>query len=124
MRGNNLLMWALGLIGTLITAGAVHASQQPINMPVGVTDISEQVFSMHMIALWLVTIIGVLVFGVMFYSMFAHRKSRGVTPATFHESTTVEAVWTIIPFIILVVLAIPATKALIAKGKSTSINGR
>ena len=113
MRGNNLLKWALGLIGALVTAGAVHATQ-PINMPVGVTDISQDVYGMHMIALWLVVVIGVLVFGVMFYSMFAHRKSRGVTPATFHESTTVEAVWTIIPFIILVALAIPATKTLIA----------
>lgn len=113
MRGNNLLRWVLGLIGTLVTAGAVHATQ-PINMTVGVTDISQDVYNLHMIALWLVIVIAVLVFGVMFYSMFAHRKSRGVTPATFHESTTVEAIWTIIPFIILIALAIPATKTLIA----------
>ena len=113
MIGNNLLKWALGLIGTWVATGMVHAGQ-PINMPVGVTDISREVYDLHMIALWLCVVIAVLVFSVMFYSMFAHRKSKGVTPATFHESTTVEAVWTIIPFIILVALAVPATKTLIA----------
>lgn len=93
-------------------AANAHADQ-PMNMPVGVTDISQGVFNMHMLALWLVTAIGVLVFVAMFYSIIAHRKSRGVQPATFHESTTVEAVWTVIPFIILVGLAVPATKTLI-----------
>lgn len=114
MRANSLLTKALlGVFGALATAGITHASQ-PINMTVGVTDISRDVYDLHMIALWLCVVIGVLVFGVMIYSMFAHRKSRGVTPATFHESTTVEAVWTTIPFIILIALAIPATKTLIA----------
>ena len=101
--------WLLGICAIAGTANA----EQPMNMPVGVTDISQGVFSMHMLALWLVTAIGVLVFVAMFYSILVHRKSRGITPATFHESTTVEAVWTIIPFIILVVLAVPATKTLI-----------
>ncbi len=100
------------LLGICAIAGSANA-EQPMNMPVGVTDISQGVFSMHMLALWLVTAIGVLVFVAMFYSIMVHRKSRGVTPATFHESTTVEAVWTIIPFVILVVLAVPATKTLI-----------
>lgn len=101
--------WLLSICAIAGTANA----EQPMNMPVGVTDISQSVFSMHMLALWLVTAIGVLVFVAMFYSILVHRKSRGVQPATFHESTTVEAVWTIIPFIILVVLAVPATKTLI-----------
>ena len=114
MRGNNLLKWVLGLVSAFVTAGMVQAAGQPINMPVGVTDISKDVYDLHMIALWLCVVIAVLVFGVMIYSMIVHRKSRGFTPATFHESTTVEAVWTIIPFIILVALAIPATKTLIA----------
>ena len=100
------------LLSICVLAGTANA-EQPMNMPVGVTDISQSVFSMHMLALWLVTAIGVLVFVAMFYSILVHRKSRGVQPASFHESTTVEAVWTIIPFIILVVLAVPATKTLI-----------
>ena len=58
-------------------------------------------------------VIGALVFAVMIYSMFAHRKSKGVKPATFHESTTVEVVWTVAPLIILIVMAIPAAKVLI-----------
>lgn len=101
--------WLLSICAIAGTANA----EQPMNMPVGVTDISQGVFNMHMLALWLVTAIGVLVFVAMFYSIVVHRKSRGVQPATFHESTTVEAIWTIIPFIILIALAVPATKTLI-----------
>lgn len=76
-------------------------------MPQGVTSVSREIYDIHMIVIWICVVIGVLVFGVMFYSMFAHRKSRGHKPATFHESTTVELVWTIIPAIILVVMAFP-----------------
>ena len=111
MRINYWHKWLLGLCAAL-SAGNVSAAQ-PMNMPVGVTDISANVFSLHMLAVWLVVAIGVVVFVAMFYSIIAHRKSRGVQPATFHESTTVEAIWTIIPFIILVALAVPATKTLI-----------
>ena len=113
MSGNFWLKWLLA-VSSFFAAVNVASAGQPINMPVGVTDISKDVYDMHMIAFWLCVWIGVFVFAVMFYSMFAHRKSRGVQPATFHESTAVEAVWTIIPFIILVALAIPATKTLIA----------
>ena len=83
-----------------------------LNMPQGVTSVSREIYDIHMIVIWICVVIGVLVFGVMFYSMFAHRKSRGHKPATFHESTTVELVWTIIPAIILVVMAFPATRTL------------
>lgn len=113
MSGNNWLKWLLA-VGSVFAAVSVASAGQPINMPVGVTDISADVYSMHMLAFWLCVAIAVVVFGAMFYSMFAHRKSRGVTSATFHESTTVEAIWTIIPFIILIALAMPATKTLIA----------
>ena len=58
-------------------------------------------------------VIGVIVFGIMFYSIFVHRKSRGAKPQQFHESTVVEIIWTAIPLLILVVMAIPATKTLI-----------
>lgn len=66
-----------------------------------------------MLILWISTVVGVAVFAVIIYSLINHRKSKGVTPATFHESATVEFVWTVIPFIILVVIAVPATKVLL-----------
>lgn len=113
MSGKNWLKW-LSAVGGMFAAMQVASAGQPINMTPGVTDISAKVFDMHMIVLWLCVVIAVLVFGTMFYSILMHRKSRGVTPATFHESTTVEAVWTLIPFVILVALAMPATKTLIA----------
>jgi cytochrome c oxidase subunit 2 len=82
-------------------------------MPVGVTDVGQQIYDLHMIILWICVVIGGLVFGVMFYSIFMHRKSRGVTPATFHESTKVELAWTVVPFLILLVMAWPATTTLL-----------
>ncbi|MEM9102986.1 MAG: cytochrome c oxidase subunit II [Pseudomonadota bacterium] len=83
------------------------------NMTEGVTDISKSVFQMHQNALYIVIGIGVVVFGAMFYSIYAHRKSKNPTPAQFHESTTIEIIWTIIPFILLMFLAVPATSTLI-----------
>jgi cytochrome c oxidase subunit II len=83
------------------------------NMPVGVTAISREVYDLHMLIFWVCCGIGVLVFGAMFYSVFAHRRSRHPKPADFHESTSVEIMWTVIPFAILVLMAIPAAGTLI-----------
>ena len=69
-----------------------------LNMTQGVTDISQEVFGLHMLILWICVVIGVIVFGAMFWSILMHRKSRGVKPATFHESTSLEFLWTIVPF--------------------------
>lgn len=112
-----------GGVGALALAPFIHAAASAgapapaegwnlLNMPQGVTSVSREIYDIHMIVIWICVVIGVLVFGVMFYSMFAHRKSRGHKPATFHESTTVELIWTIIPAIILVVMAFPATRTL------------
>ncbi|MBM7062613.1 cytochrome c oxidase subunit II [Pseudomonas sp. UL073] len=84
-----------------------------VNMAPGATAISHAVFDLHMTIFWICAVIGVLVFGAMFWSMIVHRRSTGQQPAHFHESTTVEILWTIVPFLILVVMAIPATKTLI-----------
>ncbi|PHS72440.1 MAG: cytochrome c oxidase subunit II [Cycloclasticus sp.] len=84
-----------------------------LNMPVGVTETSRQVYDLHMLILWVCVAIGVVVFGAMIYSMIYHRKSRGAVASHFHESMTAELVWTVVPFIILIVMAIPATKVLI-----------
>ena len=84
-----------------------------LNLREGATPISQEIYNMHMVTLWVVTIIGILVFAVMFWSIFHHRKSRGAKAAKFSHSTTVEIIWTIIPTIIIISLAIPATKLLI-----------
>ncbi|MFM9268862.1 cytochrome c oxidase subunit II [Halomonas elongata] len=101
------------------TAGLVACSGLPgsalangWNMPVGVTDVSREIHSLHMIIFWICVAIGVVVFGVMFYSLFRYRRSRGAKAANFHEHTTVEVIWTLIPLLILVAMAIPATATL------------
>ena len=84
-----------------------------LNLTKGVTPISREIYDMHMVTLWVVTIIGILVFSVMFWSIFHHRKSKGVKASKFSHSTTVEIIWTIVPTVIIIALAIPATKLLI-----------
>lgn len=105
---------ALALVSTSAFADEAKDVPQPVrdplNMPEGVTTISGKIYNLHMDMLWICVVIGVLVFGAMFYSIIMHRKSRGVTPATFHHSTAVEIIWTFIPFVILIVMALPAAK--------------
>lgn len=107
----------LGTVGTLTTAFMLSrdafAGWDMLNMPVGVTPISQEVYDLHMLILWICVWIGVVVFGAMFYSMIMHRKARGAEAAQFHHSTRAEILWTVVPFIILVGMAIPATKTLI-----------
>jgi len=95
----------------LITATAPALADE-FNMPVGVTDISREVYDLHMGIFYVCCIIGAVVFGVMIWSMLQHRKSLGAVAATWHESTKVELAWTIIPTIILIGMAIPATDVL------------
>lgn len=84
-----------------------------LNLAVGVTPISHMQHHMHMLILAVVTVIAILVFGVLIYSLFKYRHSKGAQPAHFHENVHVEIIWTVIPFIILVLLAIPASRDLI-----------
>ncbi|MBV7487946.1 cytochrome c oxidase subunit II [Pseudomonas sp. PDM30] len=84
-----------------------------VNMAPGATEISHAVFDLHMIIFWICVVIGIIVFGAMFWSMILHRRSTGQVAAKFHESTTVEILWTIVPFLILVAMAVPATATLI-----------
>lgn len=83
-------------------------------MTPGVTEISGKVYELHMLIFYICVAIALVVFGAMFYAIFKHRKSKGAVAAHFHESTKVEIIWTIIPIIILVAMAIPATKTLVA----------
>ncbi len=104
----------LALFGAAQAAAQAGAGKvNEINMPPGVTDVGQSIFDLHMTIFWICVVIGVLVFGVMFYSIIYHRKSRGVTPATFHESTKVEIAWTVVPFLILIGMAVPATSTLL-----------
>ena len=105
------LRMLLAVIG-LASWGSAQADYA-LNLPVGVTETSREIHDLHMLILWICVGIGIVVYGVMVYSIMHHRKSKGVTPATFHENTKLEIVWTIIPFLILLSMAIPATKVMI-----------
>ena len=99
----------------LFLAQAVFAKTDywQLNMYKGVTPLSHDMYYLHMVAMLICSIIGVIVFGVMIYSLIFHRKSKGYKAQTFDGNTRLEIVWTAIPFFILVGLAIPATKVLI-----------
>ncbi|MDX2368004.1 MAG: cytochrome c oxidase subunit II [Colwellia sp.] len=84
-----------------------------LNLTKGVTAVSREVYDLHMLSLYICTAIGVVVFGAMFWSMIFHRKSKGAKAADFHESTKVEILWTAIPIVILIAMAVPATSTLI-----------
>ena len=101
------------LLSLLLLLPFTAIAEWGLNMTQGVTPISKEIYDMHMLTLWVVTIIGVLVFGVMFWSIFHHRKSKGAKAAKFSHSTTVEIIWTIVPTIIIISLAVPATGLLI-----------
>ena len=98
----------------MLGMGSAAANDWPLNLRQGVTTISQQVFDLHMLIFWICVVACVLVFAVLIYSIMTHRKSKGAVPATFHESTTVEIIWTTIPFLVLVGMAVPATKVLLA----------
>ncbi len=109
------------LAGLLLVAvsGSVGAEVSRYNLQAPVTAIADQIYNMHTLMLLICVLIFIGVFGVMFYSVYAHRKSKGAVAAQFHENTTVEIVWTVIPIFILLGMAWPATKTVIAM-KDTS----
>src|SRR3954451_9921270 len=118
----------LGLVlGVVLATGAAWAvNDLPGGPAVGqitlhppITEISADQQWLHDFMLVICTVIFIGVFGVMFYSIFKHRRSQGAKPANFHESTTVEIIWTIVPFIIVILMALPATKTVVAM-KDTS----
>lgn len=84
-----------------------------LNMPRGVTDLSVETYNIHMMIFWWCVAIGIAVFAVMIYSLFKHRKSKGVKPATFSHSTTAEVIWTAIPVVILMLIAVPVAETMV-----------
>ena len=101
------------LLLTFLLAPVISADWFALNMTRGITDISNEVFELHMLIFWICVAIGALVFSVMFYSMWAHTKKKNPVPAKFHENHKLEIAWTIIPFLILIAMAVPASKTLV-----------
>jgi cytochrome c oxidase subunit II len=111
---------ALIVLGMLASATA-SANPEPwqLNMTRGASETSQQVHDIHMIMLWICVVIGIVVFGVMFVAMFRFRKSKGAVAATWSHSTKLEAIWTIVPILILIGSAWPATKLLLRMGDTS-----
>ena len=103
----------------LLTGNAIAAIQSRYNLPPPATQLAQDIYALHDFMLIICGAIFVLVFGVMFYSIWKHRKSKGAVAANWHENTTVEIVWTVIPFIIIILMALPATRTVVAM-KDTS----
>ena len=112
-----LKAWTALVLLVAVAAGSGEVSA--LNLRRGATEISGQVYDLHMLMFSICVGIAVVVFGIMFVSMYLHRKSRGAKPANFHESVKVEIAWTVLPFLILIFMAVPAAKTLLAMEDTT-----
>ncbi|MDP9108863.1 MAG: cytochrome c oxidase subunit II [Pseudomonadota bacterium] len=120
----SMMFAAAMLLGGVASAAPVLDSPggpavRQLNLHPGASEIARQIYSLHTFMLIICLLIFVAVFGVMFYSILKHRKSLGHKPATFHESTAVEIAWTVVPFVIVIAMALPATRTVVAM-KDTS----
>ncbi len=112
---------AIGSLCTLLISSTVSAADPwQMNMYKGVTPLSKDMYNLHMIAIGVCAMIGVAVFGVMLYSLIHHRKSKDYKPASFHDNTRLEIIWSVIPFLILIGLAFPATRILMRMDDSSN----
>src|SRR3990167_626918 len=100
------------LLAIFFAPYATAFAEMVCNMPKGVTPISHDIYWLHMTIFWICTAIGAIVFSVLIYSLIKFRKSKGAVAADFHEHTVVEIIWAVIPFLILIAMAIPATRVL------------
>jgi cytochrome c oxidase subunit II len=121
------LSGVLAASGLLFAGAALAVNDSPggpavneLNFQPPATRIAEELYGLHTFMLIICTVIFIGVFGVMFYSVIMHRKSKGHKAANFHESTTVEIIWTIVPFIIVILMALPATKTVVAMKDTTN----
>jgi cytochrome c oxidase subunit II len=121
------LSGVLAASGLLFAGAALAVNDSPggpavneLNFQPPATRIAEELYGLHTFMLIICTVIFLGVFGVMFYSVIMHRKSKGHKAANFHESTTVEIIWTIVPFIIVILMALPATKTVVAMKDTTN----
>ncbi len=118
VRAVTLTLAALALLAAL-PALASNPVPWQLNMTQGVTESSAEVYRLHMIILWICVAIGVVVFGAMGYAMFAYRHSKGAVAATWSHNTTAEVIWTVVPILILVAMAWPATRVLFQMDNAT-----
>ena len=118
LLGAAVLATSLPALATGDSQGGPAVRQ--LNLQAPVTKIAEDIYSLHNLMLGICLTIFVIVFGVMFYSIIVHRKSAGHKAATFHESTAVEIAWTVVPFIIVILMALPATKTVVAMKDTSS----
>ena len=108
-----LLFTFVTLMSTAVSAFEGDTGRSTVNMTESVTPVGKEIYGLHMDIFWWCVWIGVVVFGVMFYSMIVHRKARGAKASNFHDNLALEILWTVIPFVILIIMAWPATKTLI-----------
>ena len=113
MSARNMKLFLGAIISLLLLIMQPAWAEYGLNLPEGVTPLSRNIYDLHMTIFYICCVIAALVFGIMFWSIFHHRKSRGVQAARFHHNTTVEIIWTAIPMLILILMAVPATKSLI-----------
>lgn len=100
-----------GVVALLLAGNAF--ADWAVNMPKGVTELSAETYEIHMVVFWWCVGIAVVVFGAMIYSLINHRKSKGAVPAKFSHSMTAEVIWTTIPVIILLIMAVPSAELMI-----------
>jgi cytochrome c oxidase subunit II len=130
MTGRQNSMNRMTQLLTKISAGCLSAVLSAVvfandmttryNLRVPATELAENIYTLHNFVLIVCVLICVAVFGVMFYSIYAHRKSKGHKPAHFHESTSLEIAWTVVPFLIVVVIGVYATPVVMAQKDTTN----
>ena len=108
------------LLAALLLGPVTAFAEYRLNLTESVSNVGQQMYDLHMLVLWICTVAGILVFGVIIWSIIFHRKSKGAEAAPFHENTTIEVIWTSIPLIILVAIAVPATKTLLEYEDTTN----
>ncbi|MEP6940378.1 MAG: cytochrome c oxidase subunit II [Rudaea sp.] len=108
-----LLAGLLGAAGQVALAASTMPQRWQLNLHPGVTQTSREAYELHMLAFWICCVIGLIVFGAMFIAMFRDRKSKGAVAATWTHNTKAEIVWTVVPILILIGMAAPATTVLI-----------
>lgn len=114
-----ILAMVIGLLGAL--SGASAWASYDVNIPQPASNIADQIYGLHLYILWVCVVIFVVVFAAMFYSIFKFRKSKGAkADVNFHESTLIEIIWTVIPFVILIAMAVPATKTVLEMKDTSS----
>jgi len=125
--GSQLAGAALAFLGTWLSTAAYAVNDLPggpavhqFNLHPPASKIAEQQNWLHWYMMIICLVIFVAVFGVMFYSIWKHRKAAGHKAANFHESTAVEIAWTVVPFLIVIAMALPATKVVVAQKDTTS----